>query len=272
MRINSNMTAKTTNRMLTERYENMGRKMEKLSSGRKINRAGDDSAGLAISEKMKAQIRGYNKAMQNIQDAVNLVDIADGALNETHNILQRIRELSVQSANDTYVNKDRDKLQLEVNELLSEIDKIAGETHYNTKNLIDGFYKEGFNFFVGPNKDNIYGLILENMNNVSLKVEGLNLSSQKLANESIKKVDLALEKVSSERAKLGATHNRLEHSLQNVRIQHDNLANSESRIRDADMAKVISSYTADKIMMNSGVSVQVHSNTTPENILRLMGA
>ncbi len=272
MKINSNITAMTTNRMLTERYEHMGKKIEKLNSGKRVNKAGDDSAGLAISEKMRAQIRGLNKAMQNTQDAMNMVDTAEGALNETHAILQRVRELAVQSASDTNTDKDREKLQFEIDELIIEIDKISDETHFNTKNLIDGRYKDGFNFFVGANKGDIYGVILDNMDSVSLGVESLNLSNQKKANEAIVLADKAIEIVGTERAKIGATHNRLEHTLQNIRLEHDNLANAESRIRDADMAKEMTEYTADKIIMQTGVAVQAHANTTAQSVLKIIGA
>jgi flagellin len=272
MTINSNMTAMTTTRMLKERYESMNKKAEKLNSGRRVNRAGDDSAGLAISEKMRAQIRGLNKAMQNTQDAINMVDTAEGALQETHAMLQRMRELSVRSANETNTDSDREKLQLEVDELIEEIDKIADTTHFNTKQLIDGKYKKGFNFLVGANQGDIYGLVLNNMNSASLGVGGLDLSTQNTANNAIKTLDDAIEKVGEERAKIGATHNRLDYTLQNIRMEHDNMADSESRIRDADMAREVTGYTADKIIMQTGIAVQAHANTTANNVLKLIGA
>lgn len=272
MRINSNITAITANRMLTERYEHMNRKMEKLNSGKRINTAGDDSAGLAISEKMKGQIRGYNKAIQNIQDGINMIDTAEGALNETHAILQRMRELAVQAASETYLDSERKLIQLEINDLLVEVDKIADETHYNTKHLLDGRYLQGFNYFVGPNKDDIYGIVIRNMDSESLGIGGLSLETRNSANESIKILDDAIEQVGTERATIGASHNRLEHTLDNMRLHHDNLANANSKIRDADMAKEITEYTSDKIMMQTGASVQLYANTTPKSVLQLIGA
>lgn len=272
MRINSNMTAITANRMLAERYEHMNKKMEKVNSGKRINSAGDDSAGLAISEKMKGQIRGYNKAVQNIQDGINMIDTAEGALNETHAILQRIRELAVRASSDTYLDSDRKLVQQEVAELLVEVDKIANETHYNTKNLLNGKYLQGFNYFVGPNKDDVYGIVIGNMDSQSLGIKALSLGTQKSANESIKILDDAIEKVGKERANIGASHNRLEYTLENMRIHHDNLTIANSKIRDADMAKEITGYTADKIMMQTGASVQRYANTTPQSVLQLIGA
>lgn len=271
MRINSNILAQTTNRMLTEKQESMSRGMEKLNSGSRINRAADDTAGLAISEKMRGQIRGLDKAMSNTQDAMSMVNTAEGALVETHAMLQRIRELAVQSANDTNVNSEREKMQLEVNNLIKSIDEIAKYTNFNTKQLIDGTQQGDFKFAVGANKDETYGLLMENMDAKSIGIDKVNVSKRSDAETAISLMDKAIEKVGEERSGIGATHNRLEHTLQNVRLMRDNLANSESRIRDADMAEEMSKVVTNKIIMQAGIGVQAHANTEAQGVLTLLG-
>ena len=271
MRINSNILAQTTNRMLTEKNEALSKGMEKLNSGYRVNRAADDSAGLAISEKMRAQVRGLNQAMGNTQDAMNMVNTAEGALIETHAMLQRIRELAVQSANDTNVDSERDKMQLEVTNLIKNIDETAKYTHFNTKQLIDGSYGGAFKFFVGANKDEDYTLEMGNMDAVSIGVDKISVSKRKDAEETIGIIDKAVEKVGEERARIGATHNRLEHTLQNIRLRHDNLANSESRIRDADMAAEMTGVITNRMIMQTGIGVQAHANTEAQGVLTLLG-
>lgn len=271
MRINSNVLAKTTTRMLTEKQEAMSKGMEKLNSGYRVNRAADDSAGLAISEKMRAQVKGLDKAMFNTQDAISLAGTAEGALNETHAVLQRIRELAVQAANDSNVDSERDKMQMEVKELVKNIDEIAKYTHFNTKQLIDGSYGKPIKFFVGANKDDDYELNLENMDSISIGVNKADVSKRDKANDTIAIIDKAVEKVGEERARIGATQNRLEHTLQNIRLRHDNLANSESRIRDTDMAQEMSNVVTNKIIMQTGIGVQAHANTEAQGVLTLLG-
>lgn len=270
MRINS-IVAQTTTRMLSEKQESMGKEMEKLNSGYKVNRSADDTAGLAISEKMRGQIRGLNKAMTNTQDAMSMVNTAEGALHETHAMLQRIRELAVRSANDTNVNSERDKIQFEVKELIKNINEIAKYTHFNTKPLIDGSQKDEFKFSIGANKDEIYGLKINNMDALSIGLDKLDLSTRDGAEQAIGKVDKAVGMVGEERSRIGATTNRLEHTLQSIRLMHDNLANSESRIRDADMAEEMSKVVADKIVMQTGMAVQAHANTEAQGVLTLLG-
>lgn len=271
MRINSNIVAQVTTRMISDKQNSMDKSMEKLNSGYRVNRAADDTAGLAISEKMRGQIKGLNKAMGNTQDAMSLVNTAEGALHETHAMLQRIRELAVQSANDTNTNSDREKLQLEVTKLIENIDEIAKYTHFNTKQLIDGSHKEEFKFLVGANKDEIYGLGINNMDSESLGIKEINLSTQEGAENIILTVDKAVEMVGTERARMGATTNRLEHTLKDIRLMHDNLANSESRIRDADMAYEMSKVVGDKIIMQTGIGVQAYANTEAKGVLTLLG-
>lgn len=272
MKINNNIVALTTNRMLTEKHENMSKGMEKLNSGYRVNRSGDDTAGLAISEKMRAQIKGLNKASTNAQDAINMVNTAEGALHETHAMLQRIRELAVQSANDSNVNSEREKMQLEVKELIKNIDEIARYTHFNTKNLLDGSQKDELKFAVGANKDEIYGLWIGNMDAKTLGVDLADLSTRDGAENVIEMVDVAIEKVGEERSRIGATTNRLEHTLKNIRLMHDNLADSESRIRDADLAGEMTKVVADKIVLQTGIAIQAHANTEAQGVLTLLGA
>ena len=254
-----------------EKQESMSKNMEKLNSGLKVNRAADDVAGLAISEKMRAQIRGLNKSMGNALDAISLARTTEGALNETHSVVQRIRELAVQSATDSNVDSDRKKMQLEVDNLIKNIDEIAKYTHFNTKQLIDGSRKEDLKFFVGANKDEDYSLSLNNMDSKSIGLSKIDISRREDANKAIEILDKAVETVGEERSRIGATHNRLEHTLQNIRLRHDNLANSESRIRDTDMAEQMSKVISDKMIMQAGIGVRAHANTEAQGVLSLLG-
>lgn len=236
MRINHNIAALNTHRQLTAGTLNASKNMEKLSSGLRINRAGDDAAGLAISEKMRGQIRGLEMAAKNSQDAISLIQTAEGALNETHAILQRMRELAVQGANDTNTTIDRDQIQKELNQLISEIDRISTTTQFNTKNLLDGSLNATFQ--VGANSNQIINLSISTMNSTSLTVDGGNISvgSNSLASASIAKIDTAINAVSQERSKLGALQNRLEYTINNLSTSAENLTAAESRIRDVDYA------------------------------------
>lgn len=210
--------------------------MEKLSSGLRINKAGDDAAGLAISEKMRGQIRGLEMAAKNSQDAISLIQTAEGALNETHAILQRMRELAVQGANDTNTTIDRDQIQKELNQLLSEIDRISTTTQFNTKNLLDGSMTATFQ--VGANQNQIISLNITAMSTGSgaLDVAGISVGSNSLASNAIVSIDSAINKVSQERSKLGALQNRLEYTINNLSTSAENLTAAESRIRDVDYA------------------------------------
>ena len=269
MRISSNL-AQTTTRMITERQEHLNKEMEKLNSGYRVNNSSDDTAGLAISEKMRGQIRGLNVAMNNTQGAISMISTAEGALNETHSILQRIRELAIQGSNQTNVESDRQKLQLEVKGLLKNIDEISKYTNFNTKNLIDGS-QNNIKFFIGANKDEDYGMKLNNMSTSSIGIDKLDVSKREKAEEAIELVDKAIDLVGNERSKIGAVNNRLEHTLQNIRLRHDNLADSESRIRDADMAKEMATMVSDKLITQAGIGVQVHANTEANGVLTLLG-
>lgn len=236
MRINHNIAALNTHRQLTIGNSNAAKNMEKLSSGLRINKAGDDAAGLAISEKMRGQIRGLEMAAKNSQDAISLIQTAEGALNETHAILQRMRELAVQGANDTNTTIDRDQIQEELNQLISEIDRISTATQFNTKNLLDGTLNATFQ--VGANDSQVISLTIATMNSTALTVDAANVSvsSNELASQAIKHIDDAINAVSKERSKLGALQNRLEYTINNLSTSAENLTAAESRIRDVDYA------------------------------------
>lgn len=236
MIINHNIAALNTHRQLGANNTNASKNLEKLSSGLKINRAGDDAAGLAISEKMRGQIRGLDMAQKNAQDGISLIQTAEGALNETHDILQRMRELAVQSANDTNTDADRKELQAELAELTTEIDRIAETTQFNTKPLLDGSVTDTgkLTFHIGANNGQNMELTISSMSASGLLISGLSISGQASADAAITTIQNAIDKVSSERSKLGANQNRLEHTINNLGTSSENLTAAESRIRDVD--------------------------------------
>ncbi|MCJ8007599.1 flagellin [Lederbergia wuyishanensis] len=257
MIINHNIAALNTHRQLGAASNAQSKSMEKLSSGLRINRAGDDAAGLAISEKMRAQVKGLDMASKNAQDGISLIQTAEGALNETHSILQRMRELAVQSANDTNTDTDRGELQKELNELIDEIDRIAETTQFNTKTLMSGtFDTNGLKFHIGANSGQNIELKLNIMTTSGIGTVGTsgNISSgtalstlketdltansgilkQGKADAAITVINNAIEMVSAERSKLGAYQNRLEHTINNLNTSSENLTAAESRIRDVD--------------------------------------
>lgn len=244
--------------------------MEKLSSGLRINRAGDDAAGLAISEKMRGQIRGLEMASKNSQDAISLIQTAEGALNETHAILQRMRELAVQGANDTNTTADRNNIQDELNQLLSEIDRISNTTQFNTKNLLDGSFTGTFQ--VGANDNQIISLSINSMSTGSgaLNVAGISVGSNSLASQAIASIDNAISKVSQERSKLGAYQNRLEHTINNLETSAENLTAAESRIRDVDMAKEMMAFTKNNILTQAAQAMLAQANQQPQGVLQLL--
>ena len=271
MRINNNISAMNSFRNLTTVNEAVDKSMEKLSSGLKINRAADDAAGLAISEKMRGQIKGLHMATKNSQDGISMIQTAEGALQETHGILQRMRELSVQAANDTNTKEDREKLQLEVEQLIQEIDRVADTTEFNTRVLMNGDYgKKGVVYHIGANKDQNVNLTYNDMGTKALKVNKIKITEQEGANKAILTINNALERVSEERAKYGAMQNRLEHTINNLRVSEENLQAAESRIRDADMASEMVRLNKDKIISQAGNAMLAQANATPQGVLQLL--
>ncbi len=273
MRINHNIAALNTYRQLGTANAGQMKSMEKLSSGLRINRAGDDAAGLSISEKMRGQIRGLEQASRNSQDGISLIQTAEGALNETHAILQRMRELAVQGANDTNVTADRDSIKSELKELKKEIDRISTDTEFNTQKLI----KENgtYDFQVGANSAQTITLSIGAMNASALNtgltsagISGLTDSADFTA--FITNVNSAITKVSEERSKLGAVQNRLEHTIANLDTSAENLTASESRVRDVDMAKEMMNQTKNSILAQASQAMLAQANQQPQGVLQLL--
>ncbi|MBC7339105.1 MAG: flagellin FliC [Firmicutes bacterium] len=273
MRINSNIEALNAHRHLSLISSQLAKSMERLSSGLRINRAADDAAGLAISEKILAQVKGLNQAVRNAQDAISLVQTAEGALQETHSILQRMRELAVQAANDTLTSDDRTAIEKEVAQLLQEINRIAGNTEFNTIKLLDGatVATTGLVFQVGANAGQTMSLTIQGANAAALSIEGIQLTSADAASAAIASLDAAIGTVSDIRAKLGAVQNRLEHTIANLGVASENLEAANSRIRDVDMAAEMMTYTKLQILQQAGTAMLAQANLAPQAVLKLLG-
>ncbi|MEC2055489.1 flagellin [Peribacillus psychrosaccharolyticus] len=270
MKINHNISALNAYRNLTINNTNTSKSMEKLSSGLRINRASDDAAGLAISEKMRSQIRGLDMAERNALDGISLIQTAEGALSSTHEILQRMRELSVQSANGTYKNADREEIQKEMVELTAEIDRIAKETEFNSSKLLTGGTGGSFAFQIGANSGQKVELQIGDMSSTGLKLNGVDVSTVGKAEGAITKIDAAIQQVSSERARLGAVQNRLEYTVDNLGTMSENLTAAESRIRDLDMALEMTNFTKNNIMNQAAQSMLAQANQLPQGVLQLL--
>ncbi len=268
MRINNNIMAMNANRQLGINNSGVAKSLEKLSSGYRINRAGDDAAGLSISEKMRAQIRGLNMASKNAQDGISLIQTAEGALDEVHAILQRVRELAVQAANDTNVDVDREYLQAEVAQLLEEVDKISDRTEFNTQKLLDGSFSGKFH--IGANQGQNMDISITAMTASDLGIDAVDLTSQSGADSAIASIDTALNTVSEQRSALGAIQNRLEHTIKNLDNAAENLQAAESRIRDVDMAKEMMEFTKQTILQQAATAMLAQSNQVPQTVLQLL--
>ena len=260
MVIQHNMAAANTNRQLGITTSNLSKSTEKLSSGYKINRAGDNAAGLSISEKMRGQIRG-----------ISLIQTAEGALSEVHSILQRMRELSVQAANDTNVTADRTAISKEMDALQSEISRIGTQTEFNTMKLLDGKFSKK-NLQVGANSSqNIsFGIKAMTAKGLTVNEAKKNVSTYALATKYISTVNKALEAVSTQRSDLGALQNRLEHTIANADNTAENLQSAESRIRDVDMAKEMVKYSKDNILLQAAQSMLSQANQSTQGVLSLL--
>ncbi|MCZ8514877.1 flagellin [Paenibacillus filicis] len=270
MIINHNIPALNTYNRLGENTNNASKSMEKLSSGLRINRAGDDAAGLAISEKMRGQIRGLDQASRNAQDGISLIQTAEGALSETHSILQRMRELAVQASNGTYTTSDRQKLGSEVVQLQKEINRIASQTEFNTKKLLTGGLKVSFQ--VGANSGQTIAFSINKMVVSALinsKGVGSTFSSATFSTV-IRDLNSGINTVSKERANMGAYQNRLEHTINNLNTSSENLTAAESRIRDVDMAKEMMNYTKSNILTQAAQAMLAQANQAPQGVLQLL--
>ena len=269
MVVQHNLSAMNTSRQLNGVTSSLSKSTEKLSSGYRINRAADDAAGLSISEKMRSQIRGLNKASDNAQDGISLIQVAEGALNETHSILQRMNELATQAANDTNTSTDRKAIQQEVDQLTSEIDRIRSTTQFNTQNLLDGKFSAK-NLQIGSLSGQSISISVSNMNATSLGVNGLKVSSFSGAGEAMSKIQAAIDKVSTQRSKLGALQNRLEHTINNLDTTSENTQAAESRIRDTDMADEMVQYSKNNILSQAGQSMLSQANQQTQGVLSLL--
>lgn len=269
MIIQHNMTAANTNRQLGITGGNLAKASEKLSSGYRINRAGDDAAGLSISEKMRGQVRGLERASTNAQDGISLIQTAEGALNEIHSIIQRQRELAVQAANDTNVTADREAIKAELNQLSAEVTRIASETEFNTMKLLDESVG-AFNFQVGANAEQSITLEITSMTAETLGIDDVDVTDYDAATNSITTVNDALESVSKMRSDLGAVQNRLEHTIANADNTAENLQAAESRIRDIDMAEEMVKYSKDTILQQAAQSMLAQANQSTQGVLSLL--
>ena len=269
MVVQHNMTAMNSNRQLGITTGLQAKSSEKLSSGYKINRAADDAAGLTISEKMRSQVRGLNKASANAQDGVSLIQVAVGALGETHSILQRMNELATQSANDTNTTADRSAIQSEINQLASEISRISSTTQFNTMNLIDGKFVSK-NLQVGSLCGQKITISITDMSATGLGVNALNVTSFDVAGKAMSSIQGAISEVSRMRSELGALQNRLEHTIANLDNISENTQSAESRLRDTDMAEEMVEYSKNNILAQAGQSMLAQANQSTQGVLSLL--
>ena len=269
MVVQHNLAAMNANRQLGIISGSQAKTTEKLSSGYRINRAGDDAAGLTISEKMRSQIRGLDKASTNAQDGISLIQTAEGALNEAHSILQRMNELATQGANDTNTSADRTAIQKELDALTSELDRIASTTQFNTMNLLDGTFT-GKNLQVGALSGQSISISIGSMNASTLSINGLTVSSHANAGSAMTKIQAAISKVSSQRAALGAIQNRLEHTIANLDTTSENTQAAESRIRDTEMASEMVAFSKNNILSQAGTSMLAQANQATQGVLSLL--
>lgn len=285
MVINHNMSAMFANRQLGVTGVSINKDMEKLSSGMRINRAGDDASGLAVSEKMRAQIRGLNQASQNASNGISFIQTTEGYLQETTDIMQRIRELAVQSSNGIYSDEDRMQIQVEISALVSEVDRVASTAQFNGMNMLTGRFARatGENvvtasmwFHIGANMDQRVQVYIGTMSATALGIrdigteEKLSLATPEDANRAIGVIDEGLKKINKQRADLGAYQNRLELTVKGLDIGAENLQASESRIRDANMASQMVEFTKNSVLQQAGTAMLAQANSQSQNVLSLL--
>ena len=281
MIINHNISAIFANRTLKFHDWDMTSDIEKLSSGMRINKAGDDASGLAVSEKMRSQIQGLRQAERNTEDGMSMIQTAEGYLQETHDILQRIRVLAVQAANGTYTPEDRQLIQVEISELVSEVDRISSQAEFNKMKLLTGAFARlrpsaSMWFHMGPNMHQRERVFIETMTSSALGLRNptvltfISISTPAKANAVIGIADEALRIISKQRADLGAYYNRLEHASKGLLNAYENTQASESRIRDTDMAEQMSQFTKNQILTQAATSMLAQANQKPQSILKLL--
>ena len=285
MVINHNMSAMFANRQLGITGLSLNKDMEKLSSGLRINRAGDDASGLAVSEKMRSQIRGLNQASQNAQNGISFIQTTEGYLQETTDLMQRIRELAVQSSNGIYSDEDRMQIQVEVSALISEVDRIASSAQFNGMNMLTGRFAmpTGENvvtgsmwFHIGANMDQRTQVFIGTMSAMALGIreigseEKMSIATPEDANRAIGTIDEAIKKINKQRADLGAYQNRLDLTVKGLNVSAENLQASESRIRDADMASQMVEFTKNSVLQQAGTAMLAQANSQSQNVLSLL--
>jgi len=287
MVINHNLSAMYANRLLQFKQLDMNKSIEKLSSGMRINRAGDDASGLAVSEKMRAQIRGLNQAERNIENAVSFIQTTEGFLQESQDILHRLRELAIQSSNGTYTAEDRMQIQVEVSQLVDEINRIASHAQFNGMNILTGAFAnpalggmelKDMNFQIGANMDQFERVYIGTMTAQALGIAGdqvgaggmISLSSPMASSQAIGNIDSALRVVSKQRADLGAYQNRFETAQRGIAIAAENMQAAESLIRDADIAAQMVEYVKDQILVQAGTAMLAQANIKPQSVLQLL--
>ncbi len=275
LRINTNIQALQGQRSLGLTRQAQEKSLEKLSSGTRINRAGDDAAGLAISERLKATTRSLAQAGRNAQDGISLVQVAEGSTNEISNILVRLRELSIQAASDTIGNLERGFVDKEVQSLKSEVDRISNNTEYNGTKLLNGTSKAleiQVGLFNDPTQDRlVFEAANHNLTGKSLGITEVNTMTKEASQQNLAMIDQAITTVNEQRASLGATQNRLQSTINNLTIYRENLSAANSRIRDTDMAEETSELTKQNILTTAGISVLQQANQNPQQALKLLG-
>lgn len=283
MIINHNMSALYASRSLNVQHAKIQKNIEKLSSGMRINRGGDDASGLAVSEKLRSQIRGLNQAHRNIQNGVSFIQTTEGYLQETEDILHRVRDLAVQSANGVYTQEDRMQIQVEVSQLVDEVNRIASQAQFNGMNMLTGNFAKNsatngvMQFQVGANMDQSERVYIGTMTAQALGLQGaqgaagtVSISTVTMSNQAIGTIDSALTQVSKQRADLGAYQNRFEMASKGVAIAAENLQAAESNIRDVDMAKEMVQYTKNQILVQAGTAMLAQANTDPQSVLKML--
>ena len=278
MIINNNISALNANRQLNLTGSSMTKTIAQLSSGQRINTAGDDASGLAVSEKMRSQYRGLQQATRNAQNGISFIQTTEGYLNETTNIMQRMRELAIQSANGIYSDSDRALIQVEVNQLVAEVDRIASQAEFNKMNMLTGrFAADGqtpMTFHIGANMDQRISVNIGSMTAANLQVGGdtpISISSVETANQALGRIDEGIQMVVAQRSELGAVQNRMESMVKSLMIATENTIASESVIRDADMASAMVAYTREQILQQTGAAMLANANMKNQSIMRIIG-
>lgn len=270
MIIQHNMMSISAGKDLKVVTNTKNKSMERLSSGYRINRAADDAAGLSISEEMRGQVRGLNRSVLNTADGMSLANVTDGAMQELHNVFHRIRELCVQSANDTNASLDRDVIAIEIEQLVREVDNIGNNTEFNTIKVLQGEPDKEFGVQAGANTGEIVQIQLPHIDSEAFEMDRINVLDSVNSSQSIEYMDEMMDKLDNERAKMGAFYNRLEYAYANNENAAENQQSAESKIRDTDMADEMVTFSAQSILEQSGISMLTQANSTTQGVVGLL--